>query len=126
MDTHFWISQQLNRFDNTCSFAEQRIGRAKTMQDVVQATQVAIPPEIRAMRNSSPAYRKMLVAAERKLDAMVNAQLKTMADSSLDVVETLFARCLARDWQPLRGHFSRVFSRAEREARQILHKKRSS
>lgn len=126
MDSLFWIQQQLRRFDSTCSAAEQRINSARTLQEVVHATQVSTPPEIRALKNSSQAHRKMLATAERKLDALVSQQLEAMEKGTLDIAETLFARCMARDWQILRGHFGRVLQQAEMKARKILCQKRST
>lgn len=126
MDSLYWTQQQLRRFDSTCFSAEQRINTARTLQEVIQATNVSIPPEIRALRNGSQAYRKMMAGAERKLESLVSQQLETMTNATLDVAETLFARCMSRDWQALRGRFAKVLQQAEFKARKILHQKRSA
>lgn len=126
MDSLFWMQQQVNRFDQSCATAEAQVRRAQTLADVVRAAHVVPPPELRAMRNSSIAFRKLHACAERRLAELVSAQLVQLEKATLDVAESLFARYQSRDWQVLRGAYARVLQQADRDARLLLGKKRKA
>jgi hypothetical protein len=112
------------RLDSECSTAVTRILHARTMADVVRATSVTIPPEIRAVARVQPSYRRMHATADQRLERLLTEQLAALKAASLAEAEELHAGYRRKDWQALRGAYATLYRRAEAEAQRLLHAKR--
>jgi hypothetical protein len=119
--TQMYLHMLERRLDGECQSAQMRVRRATTMAEVVRATSISVPPELRALRNNYPSYRQLKNAAERKLEELLDEQLKALKDGTLEQARQLFAGYQHREWQSLRGTYATLYRRGEIEARRILH-----
>ena len=114
------------RLDRECSGAIMRIQRARQMAEAVRATNVTVPPEIRAVARVQPGYRRMLSSAETRLEQILKEQLEAMKSATLAEAEALFAQYRQKDWQALRGTYATLYRRGEIEGQRLLHAKRAA
>lgn len=115
------LHQLEQRFEADCSAAESRILRARTMAEVVRATEVSVRPELRAMSRHYPGYRRMKSTAERRLEQLLKEQLEAMKALPLAEAEALFSRYRRQDWQSLRGTYASLYQRGDRAGQRLLH-----
>lgn len=121
---HMYLHTLEQQFDGDCQSACMRIQRAQEMREVVRATEVSIRPEIRAVSRSLPGYRRMLAAAEQRLEQMLKDQIAAMEAATLEGAEALYSSYRQKDWQALRGTYATLYRRGEIEGQRLLHAKR--
>lgn len=120
----FWIRQQTQRFEGNCRSAQQQINGARTLAAVVMATNVSVPPELRALRHTVPAYKIMISAAEARMKQIVEEHLKILRETeSAEACKAKFGQYVQREWQSLRGLHGHLYRLADHEGRKILHQK---
>jgi len=121
--TDFFIQTLITRAANDCSSARARIRVASNMRHVKQASDVHANPMIRALPQVRQVLRSVHDAAEKRMDALLDQQLQKLASCATgDEILTEHARLLRNDWCFLRGDFSRIYHRADREYLRHLHR----
>lgn len=116
--TQFWIQQQTRRMESACSQAEQKVRMARSMRQVIEAAHVAIPAELRAVKNSIPGYRRLMDSITHRLTQLLDEQLKALADLAGAEHKERRGRLLSTEWCHLRGAYAPLYRRAEAESRE--------
>ncbi|MFC5511000.1 hypothetical protein ACFPOU_07665 [Massilia jejuensis] len=121
--TDFFVQTLITRVANDCSSARARIRVATDMRHVKHASDVHTNPMIRALPQVRQDVRSVHDAAEKRMDALLDQQLQKMAACATgDEIRAEHARLLRNDWCFLRGDFSRIYQRADREYLRLLHR----
>lgn len=121
--TDFFIQTLITRVANDCSSARARIRVATSMRHVKQASDVHANPMIRALPQVRQDLRSVHDAAEKRMGALLDQQLQKLAAGATgDEIRAEHARLLRNDWCFLRGDFSRIYHRADREYLRLLHR----
>lgn len=121
--TDFFVQTLITRVANDCSSARARIRSATTMRLVKHASIVHANPMIRALLQVRQDLRSVHDGAEKRMEALLDQQLQKMAAcASGDEIRVEHARLLRNDWCFLRGDFSRIYHRADREYLRLLHR----
>lgn len=108
------LQQQIRRVDQACSSAISRLPHTRTMREAVQAAHVPIPPELRALRHTSSAYRQLQSALTARLHALLKVQLEQARHTEdLEERKRRLAHWHLHDWQYLRGPHAALFREAE-------------
>lgn len=122
--TQQWLAIQTARLDSQLSLASQQVARAQTMADVVRASRVSIPVELRGIRNSLPGVRRLNSDVSRRLEVLLHEQLEQLkACESVDACKNLRGQYLSREWQSLRGEHAALYTQADRLSHEILWRK---
>ena len=118
----FMLDQALRRLDSDSSFARSKIERARTMREVKHASDVHPAPYIRHHPQCSRIMNDVRTAGEAKMESLLADQLKVLANSAdVETMRQASGRLAVTEWCFLRGTFSRVYARAERESGRLLH-----
>lgn len=120
----FLVKQQADRYERDCESAIQRVRRAATMWDVKRASHVPAPPIIRGMRlHFAGAARQLTLEAEKRMEALLDEQLKEAAALTDLATRKAFVGLLRhRDWDALRGEFASLYRKADLEGQRLLAK----
>lgn len=119
--TQQWLHIQTSRLESQVASATQQIARATTMEAVIRASHVSIPVELRGIRNSLPSVRRLNSDVTRRLQVLLDAQLKSLeACSTADECKNLRGRYMSQDWQSLRGLHGNLYNQADRQSHAIL------
>lgn len=120
--TDFFVQTLIARVAIDCSSARARIRVATNMRHVKQASDVHANPMIRALSQVRQDLRSVHDTAEKRMDALLDQQLQKLAACATgDEIRAEHARLLRNDWCFLRGDFSRIYHRADREYLRQLH-----
>jgi len=121
--TDFFVQTLITRVANDCSSACSRIRVATDMRHVKHASNVHANPMIRALPQVRQELRSVHDAAEKRMDALLDQQLQRMAACATgNEIRAEHARLLRNDWCFLRGDFSRIYHRADRQYLCLLHR----
>jgi len=121
--TNFFVQTLITRVANDCSSARARIRVSTNMRNVKHASDVHANPMVRALPQVRQELRSVHDAAEKRMDALLDQQLQKMAACATgDEIRAEHARLLRNDWCFLRGDFSRIYHRADREYLRLLHR----
>lgn len=120
--TDFFIKQLIDRLSNDSSTAQARIRTATTMRQVKHAADVQANAMIRALPQARQELRRVHECAEKRMVELLNQDLATLAQcQSSQLMRDEFSRLVRHDWFFLRGEFSSVYVRAEREYQRLQH-----
>ncbi len=124
MIIEYWIENETKIFESECLSAIQKIRNATNMKKVKLATDVYAPHAIKYLQHSIPEYKKMVVAAENKMNELGNQQIKNL-ESILDKESAIkeLAKIKSTDWQNLRGEYAHLYRKFERMAISYINKK---
>lgn len=121
--TDFFVQTLITRVANDCSSARAHIRVATNMRDVKHASDVHAQAVVRALPQVRQDLRSVHDTAEKRMDALLDQQLQKMAACATgDEIRAEHARLLRNDWCFLRGDFSRIYHRADREYLRFLHR----
>lgn len=121
--TDFFVQTLITRAANDCNSARAHIRVATDMRQVRRAADVHTNPVIRALPQVRQDVRSVHDAAEKRLDALLDQQLQKLAACATgDEIRAEHARLLRNDWFVLRGDFSRIYHRADREYLRLMHR----
>jgi CRISPR/Cas system-associated endonuclease Cas1 len=120
--SQFFVNQQVQRYEQDCQSAIAQVRRAQDMWSINRATHVSAHPIIRGFKHQlAPAKRRLDVEAEKRMEQMLDEQLKTAAAmTDLEERKAYLGKLRIRDWQALRGDFVRILQKADREGRRLL------
>lgn len=120
--TDFFVQTLITRVSSECDSARARIRVATAMRQVKHASDVHANPMIRALPQVRQALRSVHDFAQKRMDALLDQQLKKLADcTTVEEIQAERARLIRNDWCFLRGDFSRIYVRADREYLRLLH-----
>lgn len=120
--THFFVQQLINRLSNDSSTAQARIRTATTMRQVKHAADVQVNSVVRALPQVRQELRRVHDCAERRMVDLLDQQLATLGQcQSSELMRAEYSRLVRNDWCFLRGEFSSVYVRADREYQRLLH-----
>lgn len=120
----FFLNQEARKYEGACAAAAAQLRRASSMATALRVADVTPPAIIRAVCRSLPAHRKLAMALESRLEALLSEQLSALAASaSASECKVLIARYRRMEWDYLRGDHALIFQRATREAQRLLHNK---
>lgn len=114
--TQFWLQQQSRRAQARFSQAEQRVRLAQNMRQVLDAANVVLPAELRALKSSVPGYRQLQSAVTQRLTVLLEAQLKELALLHGEEHLARRGRLISTEWCHLRGAHAPLYRRAEAES----------
>lgn len=118
----FMLGQALRRLDSDSSFARSTIERARTMREVKHAANVHPAPYIRHLPQCRRIVNDVRTAGEAKMEALLADQLRVLANSAdVETMRQATGRLAVNEWCFLRGTFSRIYAKAERESGRLLH-----
>lgn len=122
MSTHFYLQQLFNQFSSQCDSAQARIRSATTMRGVKLAADVHASATVRALPEIRSLGRRVHDCAEDRMTALLQPQLQALAKcASSAEMRAMYGRLVRDEWVFLRGDFSRVYVRADREYHRLLH-----
>jgi hypothetical protein len=118
----FFVNQQVSRYEQDCQSAIAQVRRARDMWSVNRATHVTAHPVIRGYAHQlAPAKRRLAVEAEKRMEHLLDEQLKQAAAmTDIDERKAFIGKLRARDWNALRGDFARLCHKADIEGRRLL------
>lgn len=125
MSVQFLIEQESRKYESSCMSAIPLVRRAKTMWDVIRATQVPVPSLLRGLHRYSRvgAHQQLTRAAEQQLGALLTAQLKAAAEiPDLTERKAFIGRLRQQEWRALQGYVPHVYRKAEMEGQRLLAK----
>ncbi len=114
------ITAELLHVESDARRARAQVFCARTIDEVVRASQVRIPGHLHALTRSLPEIRSLHSSTTQRLEALVEGQLKDIEKLPAEARKEALARLKNRDWSLLRGDHASVLSRALRRADQIL------
>lgn len=118
----FFIRQESRRYEQHCESAVRRVRLAMSMWDVKRAMHVPKPGVLRGLHLPKVGIvRDLELAAERRMDALLDEQLKHAA-SLTDMAErkAYLGQLRSHDWSALRGDFPTLCRKADIKGRQLL------
>lgn len=119
--TDFFVQTLFTQLTSDCSSARSRIRSAQTMRAVKYAADVHPDPVIRAYPQTRNEVRRVHEAAEIRLSELLDQQLQKLAVcASSDKIRAKYVGLVRNDWCFLRGQYSRIYLRADREFHRIL------
>lgn len=118
--TTFWVHQQIRRVDAAASSAQSQLSRARTMAEVVRLAEVSVPGPLHALRHRIQGLKTLRLAVERRLEALLVAQLAALEPLSLAAAQKYVAGLQCLEWQALRGEWASLYRKAEADARRCL------
>lgn len=119
--TQFYITRLINQLLTDCSSAQARIRAATTMRAVRFAASLHPSAMIRSLPEVRQELRRVHDCAETRLAALLGQQLKTLeACQSSEHLRQAYGHLVRNDWIFLRGDFSRLYGRADREYHRML------
>jgi hypothetical protein len=121
--TNWLISRAMQRVESEAGSQRGRVDHARTIAEVVRASEVTVPAEIRFMRNSIPALRQLESAAERRIEALINLRLNEISETPTSTEAKAKRGLLIQDCSMLRGTFARQYGFADRESRRRVYLK---
>jgi CRISPR/Cas system-associated endonuclease Cas1 len=118
----FFVNQQVSRYEQDCQSAIAQVRRAQDMWSVNRATHVTAHPVIRGYAHQlAPAKRRLTVEAEKRMEHLLDEQLKQAAAmTDIEERKAYLGKLRARDWNALRGDFVRLCRKADIEGRRLL------
>ena len=121
---HFFTAEKSRKFESDCSLARSRVRRAETVLDVVRASRVHEPSELRGMHLGSSAKSLLASDIDRKLGEITDAQLAELElTKSADECKAMFGRFMMQEWQHLRGPFASQYRKVDGKGHRILFQK---
>lgn len=120
----FFIDQETRKFESRCLSAIHQVNVARTMWEVKRASDVHPPSFLRGMNvHRQGAARQLAHAAEQKMTALLQAQLKEAAGiADLDARRAFVGKLRHKDWDAMRGDFSMLYRKADIEGQRLLAK----
>jgi hypothetical protein len=120
--TNFFVQQLINRLSSDSTSAQARIRAARTMRHVKHAADVQANSIIRALPQVRQELRRVHDCAEARMVELLNQQLASLRQyQSSELLRAEHSRLVRNDWCFLRGAFSSVYMRADREYQRLLH-----
>lgn len=120
--THFFIQQLVARLSNDSSSAQAQIRTATTMRHVKQAANVQANSMVRALPQVRQELHRVHQCAEKRMVELLDQQLATLAKcQSSELMRAEYGRLVRHDWFFLRGEFSSVYTRGDREYQRLQH-----
>jgi len=125
LDAGTWfIQQETQKFESRCHMGIQQVRNARTMWEVKRAADVHAPSILRGMHlHRQGAGRQLEQAAERKMGELLDTQLKEAAAlTDIDARRKFLGKLRADEWNAMRGDYSQLYHRADREGQRLLAK----
>ncbi len=111
----------LQNAENSLHIAKSKVLGARSLREAVEAASSAgTAPYLRAVVKSLPAFRDLRFTTVRKLQELMDKQLKALEGQSLEKRKEELARLERMEWVHLRGDYVEVLSRAQRKGRELL------
>lgn len=120
--TQVYLTRLINQLSIACSSAQARIRIATTMRAVKFAASLHPTAMIRSLPEVRQELRRVHNCAETRLEDLLGQQLKTLeACQSSEHLRQAYGHLVRNEWIFLRGDFSHLYGRADREYHQMLH-----
>lgn len=125
-----FMAQRLRTTESNFSAAAARVLRIDDLAELMRASHVSVPPELRGVVRSLSGHRTLRAAITRRAQELVAkdlADFKGMkakeGQSKEDFLAELnreYGKLRHETWAPLRGHEPTVLSNAFRQAEQLI------
>lgn len=127
---NLFLAQRLRTAESNISAAISRVGRVKTLAELMSARHVSLPAELRSVIRSQSSFRKLqaeVTARARHLVDLDMAYLKSLkpedGQSKEEFLKSLrhaYGVIRADKWRHLQGHEPLVLTQACQQAEQLL------
>jgi hypothetical protein len=119
----FWLRKQQRKVEAEAAGNQGRLRGARTLDEVVRLGDVHLPPELRALRGTIPGLRLLESEVQRRLEELVTAALKLIADKETVEDAKKQRGRLMQECSVLRGKYGQFYRRADTESARLVYKK---
>lgn len=128
--SQLFLAQRVRSAESQITAALARVTRVSTLAELISASHVVIPAELRSVIRGHPSYRRLKTEVTRRAQHLVNQDLdylKAMTpdaeqakDDFLKQLRHAYGAIRANKWRHLQGHEPLVLTQACRQAELLL------
>ncbi len=108
MNASTYINNELRKLEAMARQALEKIQASRTIAEVISGMRVPVPAHLHCLRASAPSLSRIERTAFSKAEAIVRAQLLTLAQLQDDSAKQRQRERLMNEWRQLHGHFPRL------------------